>query len=235
MEHSRYKVESPKGPVSVDLATPAGKASSGLVIAHGAGNDMDSALLVGIQSAVAEAGFASARFNFPYKEAGRRAPDRRPVLLGTWRSVLDDVRERLPDVAWAVGGKSMGGRMASYLPGEGVRPAALWFLGFPLHPAGRPEERRDSHLYAIDLPMLFLQGTRDPLATFGIVEDVVGRLGGRARLVPVEGGDHSFRVRGRKGPPAPEALHLLAENTVEWLKSLRPRGIRRGGGEPGSS
>ncbi len=222
MEHSRYKVETPKGAVSVDLATPARKASSGLVIAHGAGNDMDSDLLVALQSAVAEAGFASARFNFPYKEAGRRAPDRRPVLVGTWRSVLDDVRARMPDVAWAVGGKSMGGRMASYLPGEGVRPAGLWFLGFPLHPAGRPEERRDAHLYDIDLPMLFLQGTRDPLATFGTMQEVVERLAGMARLVPVEGGDHSFRVRGRKGSPAPEVLQLLAENTVEWMKSLRP-------------
>jgi predicted alpha/beta-hydrolase family hydrolase len=157
---------------------------------------MSSPLLEGFAEGLAATGVACLRFNFLYVEQGRRGPDREPALREAWSAAFDEGR-RLGGPAW-VGGKSMGGRIASMMVADGSMAAAgLVFVGYPLHPPGKPERARHAHLGDVPVPMLFLQGTADPFARWEVLEPVVRRLGDRAVLHPVEGGDHSFRVRGR--------------------------------------
>jgi len=164
-----------------------------LLLAHGAGGDLRSPILRGFADGLAEHSVACVRFNFPYKEQGRRGPDPERTLRGAWTAVFEASEG---DPVW-VGGKSLGGRIASMLAAEGEMPAAgIVFVGYPLHPPGKPERIRDAHLSLIRVPMLFLQGTADPFARWDLLEPTVARLGEGAVLHPVEGGDHSFRVRG---------------------------------------
>jgi predicted alpha/beta-hydrolase family hydrolase len=183
------------------LWVPASSSAAVAVVAHGAGAGMDHPFMTGVAEGMAREGVSVLRFNFPYVEEGRRSPDRPPVLLGAWRSALDEAKHRAGGLPVAAGGKSLGGRMASVLAAEeGRRFAgrALLFLGYPLHAPGKSDQVRDAHLPEIRVPMLFVQGTSDALAKFELIEALVGRLAPRARLHPVEGGDHSFRVRGAK-------------------------------------
>jgi hypothetical protein len=167
------------------------------VLAHGAGAPLSSPFMAGIAQALPPLGVATLRFNFPYLEkGGRRAPDRPPLLLETWRAAFAVAVERAAGIPVFAGGKSMGGRIASMAVAEGMPAAGLVFLGYPLHPPGRPDKLRDEHLAAITVPMLWLQGSRDTFAQPDLLQAVVGRLGDRARLVLIEGGDHSFKVAG---------------------------------------
>jgi predicted alpha/beta-hydrolase family hydrolase len=185
------RIPTPAGPVSGSLHAADGPI---LVLAHGAGQDKDSALLVAFAEGCAAAGVACLRFNFAYKEAGRKAPDREPVLRQVWLAAVDRAGKE-GDTVWA-GGKSLGGRIASMMAADGsLDVAGLVFVGYPFHPPGKPERIRDAHLPDVAVPMLFLQGTADPFARWDLVEATVARLGKRAILHPVEGGDHSFRVR----------------------------------------
>jgi uncharacterized protein len=173
------------------------------LIAHGAGSDMRHPFLDGVAASMAGACVSSLRFNFPYTEAGRRGPDRPPLLTETWRAVLDRARADANGLPLVASGKSLGGRMASMVAaedGDAFAAAALVFFGYPLHAPGRADKPRDEHLPRITVPMLFIQGTADALARFDLTEALVERLGPRARLHAVEGGDHSFRVRGAKRP-----------------------------------
>jgi predicted alpha/beta-hydrolase family hydrolase len=173
------------------------------VVAHGAGAGMDHPFMAGVAEGLASDGVSVLRFNFPYVQDGRRSPDRPPVLLGAWRAALAEGARRARGLPLVAGGKSLGGRMASMLAAEEIErfPAnALLFFGYPLHAPGRPDQARDAHLDRITVPMLFIQGTADALARFDLVETVVRKVGARARLHPIEGGDHSFRVRGAKRP-----------------------------------
>jgi uncharacterized protein len=182
-----------RGEVSAVLAgDPGGPV---LVLAHGAGNDMHAPVLAGFAGGLAAAGVACLRFNFLYKEQGRKAPDREPLLREAWTAAFDEAAGAGGPV-WA-GGKSLGGRIASLMVADGSMAAAgLVFVGYPLHAPGRTDRIRDAHLAEVKVPMLFLQGTADRLARWDLLEGVVGSLGDRAVLHPVEGGDHSFRVRG---------------------------------------
>lgn len=185
------------------LWSEVGTARAVVVVAHGAGAAMEHPFLSGAAAGLAENEVAAFRFNFPYAESGRRSPDKPPVLLEAWRGALEEAGRRANGRPVAAGGKSLGGRMASMLAAEmgGMFPAvALVFFGYPLHAPGRPEKPRDAHLSSIRIPMLFIQGTSDPLATFELVQALVKRLGPPARLHEVEGGDHSFRVRGKRRP-----------------------------------
>lgn len=193
------------GEVSGAWNRPDGDASSALVLAHGAGHGMDTRLLVDIAEALASRGVAVLRFNFPYMEAGRRAPDPQPRLEACYRAVGSAVAEEFERPY--LGGKSMGGRIASHVVADGFPAAGLVFLGYPLHPPGKPERMRDAHLHQIKVPMLFLQGTRDPFATPDLLHRTVEGLTA-AQLVEIEGGDHSFKVRGRS----------TAEVTTELLE-----------------
>ena len=191
---STFTLDTPRGPTAGVLDAPTG-ASAVVVLGHGAGSGMASPFMAGIAGALAELGFAVARFDFPYIHAGRKAPDPAPALVETWRLARDAVADEtgLPLVA---GGKSLGGRIASMAVAEGMPANALVFLGYPLHPPGRPDKLRREHLGQITVPMLFLQGSRDAFAQPALLAETVASLGDRASVVRVEGGDHSFRVPG---------------------------------------
>jgi predicted alpha/beta-hydrolase family hydrolase len=173
------------------------------VVAHGMNNAMDHPFFEGIAAGLTANGVSALRFNFPYASAGRRYPDRPPALFDAWREALSLARERGPGRPVVASGKSLGGRMASMLAaeeGERFAARALVFFGYPLHAPGKADQPRDGHLADVTVPMLFVEGTADPLARFDLVEALVARLGPRARLHVIEGGDHSFRVRGRRRP-----------------------------------
>jgi uncharacterized protein len=192
----RVRIETGSGGVAAAFGSASTDAPI-LVLAHGAGGDMDSAFLTGFARGLNDAGTATLRFNFPYAERGRRSPDPEAALRGSWVAAFEHARRTAGEGLVLAGGKSMGGRIASLCVASGdIDPAGLVFLGYPLHPPGRPERIRDAHLYEIEAPMLFVQGTKDPFARPELLERVLRRLGSRAEYHAVEGGDHSFRVRG---------------------------------------
>jgi predicted alpha/beta-hydrolase family hydrolase len=173
------------------------------IVAHGAGAGMEHPFMTGAAEGLAEGGVSAMRFNFPYVEEGRRSPDRAPVLVDAWRAALGEAGRRGAGLPLVASGKSLGGRMASMLAaeeGKAFAAKALVFFGYPLHAPGKADQPRLAHLPNVTVPMLFIQGTQDALARFDLIEGLVGRLGSRARLHAVEGGDHSFRVRGAKRP-----------------------------------
>ena len=203
------------------LWTTSDGAGSVVVLAHGAGSGMRSPFLEGFATEMAALGHPSLRFDFPYMAAGRRAPDRPPVLIAAWREAFAEAGRRAGSRPIAAAGKSMGGRIASMAAAEGMPAAALVFLGYPLHPPGRPEQLRDAHLASVAAPMLFLQGTRDAFAQPDLLHAVVGRLGPRAELLEVTGADHSFKTRGERRDArqigaslAPAAARFLASRAV---------------------
>ena len=190
------------------------------VVAHGAGAGMRHSFLQSISAALATRGVATLRYQFPYMEAGSRRPDPPAVAEATVRAVIGRAMVEAPELPLIAGGKSFGGRMtsgaaASSLPG--VR--GLAFLGFPLHPPGRPGTRRADHLVRVELPMLFLQGTRDQFAQTALITGVCQRLGSRATLHSVEGADHSFGVLKSSGRSPGAVLDELADTLVQWVRS----------------
>ena len=188
-----------------------------LVVAHGAGAGMEHPFLRGFTGALNDVGVATLRFNFPYREAGRKFPDRPPMAIAAWRAAMDAAAARSEgEPRWAAG-KAFGGRMASMAVAEGMPAAGLVYLGYPLHPPGKPEKLRDEHLYELTVPMLFLQGTRDTFATRGLLESVVQRIGHAATLQWREGGDHSFAVAGAKRA-ADEIGADLAPAVAEFIR-----------------
>lgn len=202
MGNRELSFEGPRGGLSALWLAPKDPVAAG-VIAHGAGNDMRNAFLDGVADGLASNDVSAMRFNFPFTEQGRRSPDRAPVLIEAWRAALTEAGSQAAGLPLVAGGKSLGGRMASMLAAEdpdGFQAKALVFFGYPLHPPGRPDRPRVEHLARIRVPMLFIQGTADALATFSMVEEVVRDLGALARLHVIEGGDHSFRVRGARRP-----------------------------------
>jgi predicted alpha/beta-hydrolase family hydrolase len=193
-------------------------AFSTLVLAHGAGAGMEHPFLAGFTRALNGQGVATLRFNFPYREAGRKFPDRPPTAIASWRAAMEVAADRSEgEPLWAAG-KSFGGRMASMAVADGMPAAGLVYLGYPLHPPGKPEKLRDEHLYGLKLPMLFLQGTRDTFATPKLLEAVVSRIGGNATVDWLEGGDHSFAVAGVKRSPD-EVGASLAGRVVKFLQA----------------
>lgn len=194
-------------------------AAAWLVVGHGAGAGMDHPFLVGFCRAMAEHGVATVRFNFPYTDAGRRAPDPEPYLREAWTLVFAAAMGMAGELPVLAGGKSLGGRIASLCVAEGMPARGLVFLGYPLHSPARPERVRAEHLERISVPMLFLHGTRDPFARTDLLRAVLERLGERATYVPVEGGDHSFEVPGRREAPG-EVGAALAEHAAPWVRRV---------------
>jgi uncharacterized protein len=191
------------------------------VLAHGAGAGMRHAFMSGIAAILAERGVATLRYQFPYVEAGRRRPDPAALLERTVRAAVAEAARRAPDLPLFAGGKSMGGRMTSQAqaaePLPGVR--GLVFLGFPLHPPDKPSTTRADHLARVELPMLFLQGTRDDLADLDLLRPVLRPLS-RAELVIIDGADHSFRVPARSGRRPADVLGELATAVVAFASRL---------------
>ena len=192
------------------------------VVAHGAGAGMRHPFLESIAARLAERGVATLRYQFPYVERRARRPDPPEVAAATVRAAVEEAGRAAPALPLVAGGKSFGGRMTSTAaaaePLPGVR--GLVFLGFPLHPPGRPGIARAEHLDRVSVPMLFLQGTRDDFAEQKLLGSVLKRLGKRATLHVVDGGDHSFRVPKRSGRTDADVLDELAGAILDWTTSI---------------
>ncbi len=195
---------------------------AGYVLAHGAGAGMRHGFMNAIADWLARQGIATLRYQFPYTESAGRRPDPPGVLQATVRAAVAKAREIAPELPLVAGGKSLGGRMTSGAAAHHLLPGVLGlvFLGFPLHPAKQPGESRADHLRGVELPMLFLQGTRDALAELDLITAVCGRLGPRATLHVVEGADHSFAVLKRSGRSDADVMKELAATTAHWIQSL---------------
>jgi predicted alpha/beta-hydrolase family hydrolase len=190
------------------------------VLAHGAGAGMRHPFLESISEALSALGIATLRYQFPYIEAGRKRPDYPSVLEATVRSAVVRAAELAPELPIIAGGKSLGGRMTSTAAAAGALPGVkgLVFLGFPLHPPGEPGTHRADHLDRVDLPLLFLQGTRDAFARLDLLTPVCGRLRA-ATLHLIDGGDHSFNVPKGSGRTKSEIQTELATTTAQWARS----------------
>jgi predicted alpha/beta-hydrolase family hydrolase len=191
-------------------------------LAHGAGNDMNSPFLSFIHESLADSGILTVKFNFPYKELGRKAPDRGPRLEQTWRAVLQQIRTHSPLPAKRIftGGKSMGGRIASMVAAKGESLAGLVFLGYPLHPANKPDQLRVEHLRDIKCPMLFIQGSRDRLCDLGLLEDAINALTTSVQLHVIEQGDHSFKVPKRTGRSEQDIWNEISQTICTWMRQI---------------
>ncbi len=189
------------------------------VLAHGAGAGMAHPFMAAVATGLAERAIATLRFQFPYMEQGSKRPDPPQVAHAAVRAAVAEAARRLPGIALFAGGKSYGGRMSSQAqaaaPLAGVR--GLVFLGFPLHPAGKPSDERARHLFDVKVPMLFLQGTRDALAEPGLLEPLVRRLGARATLERFADADHSFHVPARSGRKDAEVMADLLDRLARWV------------------
>jgi uncharacterized protein len=216
----RFAVEG-AGEVSGLLVRPA-KPRWLLVLAHGAGAGMTHPFLEALVRELSAAAIATFRYQFPYMEQRRRAPDRPPVLTATVTAAVHAAQKAAPGLSLIAGGKSMGGRMtstaASQHPLDQVR--GLVFFGFPLHPPGQPGIKRADHLAKVSVPMLFLQGTRDTFAGLDLLRPVCAKLGSLATLHVIESADHSFHVLKSSGKTDAEVLHELAQTTATWARGL---------------
>jgi hypothetical protein len=207
--------------VSALLIAPP-QARGAFVFAHGAGAGMTHAFMADLSAALAERAIATLRFQFPAMERGSRRPDPPAVAQAAVRAAVAEARRLLPALPLAAGGKSFGGRMSSQAqaaaPLPGVR--GLAFLGFPLHPAGKPGSERAEHLRKVSLPMLFLQGTRDELADLALLRAALEPLGERATLQLFDDADHSFHVRASSGTDDRAVRGTLADAIAQWLGRL---------------
>jgi uncharacterized protein len=195
-----------------------------LVLAHGAGAGMSHPFLEKLSTELAGAEIATFRYQFPYMEERRRVPDSPPVLTSTVRAAVRMAGETSPDLPILAGGKSMGGRMTSQAAAE-HRPElekvrGLVFLGFPLHPPGRPGTKRAEHLAQVKKPMLFLQGTRDQFADLNLLRPICADLGAMATLHEIETADHSFHVLKSSGKTDAEIIRELAQAVRAWADTL---------------
>jgi predicted alpha/beta-hydrolase family hydrolase len=198
---------------------PTASASAAIVLAHGAGAGQMSSFMVRVGRGLATRGIAAATFDFPYMRAGRRLPDPTAVLEAAWRNAIDTAREQFPGLPLFIGGKSMGGRIASHVAAAGIEPpvSGLVFLGYPLHPPGKPQQRRDAHLPRVTAPMLFVQGTRDAFGTADEIRTLLPSLHS-ATVYEVAGGDHSFKVPARGGLSPDEVINRILDEAVDWIR-----------------
>jgi uncharacterized protein len=194
-------------------------------MAHGAGAGMAHPFMRAMANALAGNGIATLRYQFPYMELGSKRPDTPKLAQATVRAAVAEASRLVPELALFAGGKSFGGRMTSQAqaasPLSGVR--GLVFLGFPLHPAGRPSDERGAHLFDVQIPMLFLQGTRDQFADLPLLRPLVGKLGTRATLKLFQDADHSFHVPARTGRKDSEVMSEMSEALADWIELAIPR------------
>ena len=206
--------------VSALLQAPA-EARACYVMAHGAGGGMTHAFMTKVAAELATQGVATLRFQFPYMERGKKRTDPPKVAHAAVRAAVAEASRRLPDLALFAGGRSFGGRMSSQAqalaPLAGVR--GLVFLGFPLHPTGKPSIDRAEHLDEVRIPMLFLQGTNDELADLPLLRSVIARLGTRATLELFEAADHSFHAPARTGRNDADIRAAVVAATRKWIDS----------------
>jgi len=207
--------------VSALLHTPAQPVAC-YVFAHGAGAGMTHAFMEAVARGLSDRGIASLRYQFPYMERGSKRPDAPPLAHATVRAAVAEAALRLPGLPLFAGGKSFGGRMTSQAQAQSPLPhvRGLIFVGFPLHPAGKPSDDRAAHLSGIAVPMLFLQGTRDELAQLELLRPMVARLGSRATLHVFEYADHSFHVPVRSGRTDAQVMDELLDGATAWIRDV---------------
>lgn len=197
------------------------------VMAHGAGAPMTSDFMEAAAPVIADAAsIAVLRFNYAYAEkmtrtGNRLPPEQRRALEVVHKAVLQYARDRFPDLPLIAGGKSLGGRISSLMCADGEAMDALCFIGYPLHPAGKPEKQRTEHFPKLDLPLLFLQGTRDALADLELLHPALELLPRKAELHVVEGGDHSFSVLKRSGRTPAEVLAEIGQAVADWVPQVK--------------
>jgi uncharacterized protein len=203
--------------VSGLLLVPA-KATTCFVFAHGAGAGMHHAFMATFAEGLFERGVATLRYQFPYMENGSKRPDAPKVAHAAVRAATTDALRRFPQLPLIAGGKSFGARMTSQA--QALEPllgvSGLAFVGFPLHPAGKPAVERAAHLKEVGIPMIFLQGTRDELADLRLLQPAVNELGSLATLALFEDADHSFHVRARSGQTDAQVMSAVLDTFVEW-------------------
>ena len=192
------------------------------VLAHGAGAGMSHPFMTAVAEDLAALGIATLRYQFPYMEHRCRRPDPPRVCQATVRAAVRLAQQLAPGLPILAGGKSFGGRMTS--GAQAAAPLAgvvgLAFLGFPLHPPKRPEDKRGAHLFEVHIPMLFLQGTRDALAELELIEPLVTKLGSRATLKLLEAADHSFHVPARAGRTDAQVRSEMLGTLAAWSRRL---------------
>jgi uncharacterized protein len=202
---------------------PTESAFAALVVAHGAGAGQNSPFMVRTADGLSQRGIAAATFDFPYMANRKRVPDKTEVLEQSWRDAIAEARQQFGTLPLFIGGKSMGGRIASHVAAQGTdHIAGLIFLGYPLHPPGKPEQRRDKHLPSIREPMLFVQGSRDPFGTADEIRALLPSLQ-RATLHEIAGGNHSFKVAGRGAPKPDQVLGGILDAAQEWIAKTAKR------------
>lgn len=208
----KLEISAAIGAVSAKYIAPA-KPACIFTLAHGAGAGMDHAFMETLADALSKVGIATLRFNFPFAEGKKGRPDSPAVAHATIAAAIKKAHELAPKLPLFVSGKSFGGRMSSqYLAANSdSKVEGIVFYGFPLHPAGKPSIERAEHLKEIKIPMLFLQGSKDTLATWDLIESVCGSLK-KATLVKLEGADHSFKA-GKK-----DIMSLLVDETNKWVE-----------------
>jgi predicted alpha/beta-hydrolase family hydrolase len=220
-EEIKFSAGEKTGKVSGLLMLPQG-ARALLVLAHGAGAGMRHRFMEETALKLAARSVATLRYQFPYMEKGIKRPDSEAVLTATVRAVVATARKHAGSLPLFAGGKSMGGRMTSLAaakaPLDGVR--GLIYFGFPLHAAGKPSDNRGDHLIDIKLPMLFLQGSRDALADLTWLKPLCARIGKRAELFVIDGGDHSFHVLKSSGRSDDQVLEEVAAKVANWISGL---------------
>jgi uncharacterized protein len=219
-KHLRFSVDSERA-VSALLLTPA-KPTQLLVLAHGAGAGMDHPFMENLADELAAVNLATLRYQFPYMEEQRRAPDTPGLLLATVAAAVRAATELAPTLPLLAGGKSMGGRMTSQAAAQGLvdNVKGLVFFGFPLHPPKAPGTKRAEHLAKVKQPMLFLQGTRDALADLKLLRPICAKLGSRATLHIIETADHSFHVLKSLKRNDADVLRELAGTIASWGRKM---------------
>jgi len=208
------KVSDSAGNVSGEYVLP-DNPSAMFTLAHGAGAGMNHPFMVALANALSQRGIGTLRFNFPFIEQKKKRPDLPAVAHKTIAAAINEVRNSYPQVPLIISGKSFGGRMSSQY--ASTHPEAhirgIVFFGFPLHPAGKPSTERADHLQKVKVPMLFVQGTRDELATLELIEQVSGSLP-NATLIKIEGADHAFKA-GKQ-----DVISMLADHAFGWTNKL---------------
>lgn len=204
-----------------EASTPAAAADAAIILAHGAGAGQLSPFMVGCATALATYGLDAVTFNFPYMEQKRRLPDRAPVLEACYAAVIGETRQRLASARRGlfIGGKSMGGRIATQLAASDrtLPVAGLVLLGYPLHPPGRPNQRRDAHLASVHRPRLFVQGSRDAFGTPAELEPALAPLASSVTLHVVDGGDHSFALSRATAEQRRAVDDAIPEVVARWI------------------
>jgi predicted alpha/beta-hydrolase family hydrolase len=222
---NELKIRLETGAVTTALVYAAAEARPGatLILGHGAGAGQRSAFMIDFAHALSQLGIDVVTFNFLYTEQGRRIPDRAPALEACYRSVIEAVYAAVDSARRAlfVGGKSMGGRIATQVAAADpqLRLAGLVLLGYPLHPPGKPTELRDRHLPSVARPMLFVQGTRDAFGTPGELEPILSALQPRPVVHIVANGDHSFKL-SRKDPAAQAQAYADVQRAIQTFISM---------------